>query len=118
MTNDIDERPARALPLGDRALSIDEFCATENICPATYYKLKRQGFGPAELRLPGTNIIRVTPEARRAWHALMAEQAQSEQAQLEERRRQEGARRAALAAALSPRHVSKVGKRSGKRGAQ
>jgi hypothetical protein len=118
MTIDIDERPARALPLEERSLTLDEFCAVENLCMASYFKARRLGNGPQELRIPGTNIVRITPEARREWHRRMAEQAQSEQAQLEERRRQEAARRAAKAAAASPLHVSKTGKRSGKRGAR
>jgi hypothetical protein len=117
-TEQSDERPGRVLSLDERSLTLDEFCAVEKLCMASYFKARRLGNGPQELRIPGTNIVRITPEARRDWHRRMAEQAQSEQAQLEERRRQEAARRAAKAAAASPRHVSKVGKRGGKRGAR
>ena len=47
------------------AMSINEFCLRQKICPATYYKLKKRGLGPAELRLG--NIVRITPEAEAAW---------------------------------------------------
>ena len=36
-------------------------------------KLKKLGLGPDVLRVPGTRIERITPEARQAWRERMAE---------------------------------------------
>ena len=43
MTND-DMTAVRA----ERAMTIKQFCAIENISKATYYKMRRAGFGPEE----------------------------------------------------------------------
>jgi hypothetical protein len=100
MSTIIEQRPERAQTIG-------EFCAAENISAASYYKMRRLGVGPREERVPGTAIIRITPEARRAWHALLAEMRQSRDAELEERRRSAHATQAGKMAAASPLHVSK-----------
>jgi hypothetical protein len=99
----------------ERALTTAEFCAAERVSVSTYYKLRRLGVGPCEERVPGTAIIRITPEARRAWHAQLAEMRQSGEAELEERRRRAHAAHAGKMAAASPLHVSKRGTSGGGR---
>ncbi|HEV7982423.1 MAG TPA: hypothetical protein VGP86_05960 [Xanthobacteraceae bacterium] len=104
----VEERPERALTIGD-------FCAAEHVSVATYYKMRRLGVGPCEERIPGTAIIRITPEARRAWHERLAEMRQSGEAKIEERRRSAHAAHAGKMAAASPLHVSKRGTSGGGR---
>jgi hypothetical protein len=70
-------------------------------------KLKKLGLGPDVLRVPGTRIERITPEARQAWRERMAELAKSETAQLEAERRRAQAAEAGKLAAQSPNHVSR-----------
>ena len=59
----------------ERAMTIGEFCHAENISKATYYKLKRKGLGPEETFVPvaGLSLVRLSPVARRRWHATLAE---------------------------------------------
>jgi hypothetical protein len=52
-----------------RALTREEFCELERMTIVTYKKLLRSGHGPEEVRVPGTAFVRITPEARRRWHA-------------------------------------------------
>ena len=70
-------------------------------------KLKKLGLGPDVLRVLGTRIERITPEARQAWRERMAELAKSETAQLEAERRRAQAAEAGKLAAQSPNHVSR-----------
>ena len=88
-----------------RSLSQNGFCYVENISKAKYYELKKRGLAPDETNIDG--LIRITPKAREAWHARMAELAKSEAAQLEAERRRELASIAGRAAASSPLHISK-----------
>ena len=88
-----------------RSLSQNGFCYVENISKAKYYELKKRGLAPDETNIDG--LIRITPKAREAWHARMAELAKSEAARLEAERRRELAVIAGRAAAQSPLHVSK-----------
>jgi hypothetical protein len=90
-----------------RSQTPTEFCFAEHLSKSTYHELKKRGLGPVELVVPGTKIIRITPEARDAWHAKMAELSKSESAQLEAERRREIAAIAGKIAAQSPRHVSR-----------
>jgi predicted DNA-binding transcriptional regulator AlpA len=68
-----------ALP--ERNLTIEQFCEAEGFSVPHYYKLKKMGRGPRELRIGA--VVRITPEARRDYHlaneslsgALAAEQA-------------------------------------------
>jgi alkylated DNA nucleotide flippase Atl1 len=83
-----------------RSLTIAQFCALENISVYTYYKIRKMGYGPRELRVPGTEIARITPESRRKWHALMESREVQEQAKREfERRAAQSAQAGAIAAA-------------------
>jgi hypothetical protein len=89
-----------------------EFCFTEHLSKSTYHELKKRGLGPDELVVPGSKIIRITPESRDAWRMKMAELAKGEAAQIEAERRRELAALAGKAAAASPLHVSRRGPRS------
>jgi Sec-independent protein translocase protein TatA len=103
--------------IDDRSLSIPQFCEAEGFGSGAYYKLKHLGLGPEELPIPGTNLIRITPEARRAWRKRMAEMAREQAAELEAQAQQRSARasRAGKLAAQSPLHVSKRGRVEAKR---
>jgi len=58
-----------ALPDQDDALdrepsmTINEFLAVERISRSSYYKMRDHGYGPAETRVPGTEIIRISARA-------------------------------------------------------
>jgi hypothetical protein len=90
-----------------RSQTFTEFCQGERISKTTLYGLLRRGLGPEVLEVPGTKIKRITPEAREAWHARMAELAKTESSRLEAERRRELAAIAGKRAAESPRHVSR-----------
>lgn len=90
--------------------TIAEFCAHERISKATFYKLRAAGLGPDELRAPKTTIVRITAEARAAWHQRMADLRNSEAVLLEEAHRREQAVAAGKIAALSAQHVSRRGR--------
>jgi hypothetical protein len=49
--------------------SVEQFCADHGICRAFYYKLRRQGRGPAEIKL-GTRTM-VSVESAAAWRRRM-----------------------------------------------
>jgi hypothetical protein len=89
----------------------EEWWTRRRYSKSTYYKLKRLGLAPAELRVPGTSIVRITRQADREWERLMAERAREQSAELERQRRVEACRRAGRAAAQSIYHVSKRAKR-------
>src|SRR5262245_57820171 len=86
--------------------TIEEFCSAERISKSTYFKLRRMGLGPDELRFANTRIIRITPEAHVQWRARMQAWSASQAAALEARRRREQARAAGKLAAASFAHVS------------
>ena len=48
------------------ALSIPEFCRRFDITDVTYYRMRRQGRGPREIRLVNS-VIRISDEAIRDW---------------------------------------------------
>jgi hypothetical protein len=88
------------------SLTIRQFCLHENMSPASFYKMRKLGFGPAEMVVPGTEIIRITPKARREWRAMLEDRSRTEAAVLERKRRAEQRRTAGKTAAASPMHVS------------
>jgi hypothetical protein len=57
----------------EESLTINEFCAAEKICRATFYNLLRKGRGPDTIRV-GSHI-RITAEARRRWHQKLGREA-------------------------------------------
>jgi hypothetical protein len=69
------------------ALTIDSFCEQNAISRFTYYKMRRAGYGPDELRIPGTEIVRITPDAHERWRASRQEHEQTKAAKLENERR-------------------------------
>jgi hypothetical protein len=88
----------------EASLTIQELCRAEKFSPAYYYKLKKRGLAPVETRIG--SIIRITPEARREWHARHVKAAQTEAAQLEAARKHAQTVAAGKAAARSSRHVN------------
>jgi hypothetical protein len=93
--------------LADRSTTLDEFCALEHISLATYYKMRRLGYGPEEMRYPNTNVVRITAAARAAWHQRMQALQHSRAAKVEAKRRQKQTSEAGRLAAQSPRHVQR-----------
>jgi hypothetical protein len=94
----------------ERALTIGEFCTVENISKATYYKMKRAGLGPAEthMPIPGMNVIRISADARRAWHAKLAAANSGKAIELARARKQAQRVAAGKLAAKSAKHVSRT----------
>ena len=91
----------------DGALTIQEFCARERMSDTTYYKLKKRGLGPEEVRFPGMAFVRITAAARKEWHTRVDQWREKQAAALEAQRRSELCSRAGKRAAASPLHVSK-----------
>lgn len=52
----------------ERTYTITEFCVLEGLSRNAYFLLRKAGNGPRELRIPGSSIVRITPEARAEWH--------------------------------------------------
>lgn len=73
--------------LQQRSKTIAEFCEAEGLSPSSYYKLRRMGLGPDEIRVPGLEIIRITVTAHREWRERMTKLSQSKQGELERERR-------------------------------
>lgn len=57
-----------------QAYSIDQFCAAHGFGRSTYFKLRKEGKGPREIRVATKPII--TVESARAWREKMATQSQ------------------------------------------
>lgn len=93
-SQEIDNRPD---------LTIEEFCKLKNLSRSSYFKIRREGNGPAEIRPPGTEIIRITLAAVREWEARMIELGKSKQAQLERQRRSAQRRAAGVASSRKRR---------------
>jgi hypothetical protein len=102
-----DEEDVAVDDLLQPSLTIKQFCVCENISPASYFKIRRLGLGPAEMVIPGTEIIRITPKAHREWRARLEQQGKTTEAELERQRRAEQRRAAGKRAAASPQHVSR-----------
>lgn len=91
--------------LDERSLSIDEFCAAENISRSTFFKMKNAGNGPKEMRLPGSSIVRISPAARREWHRRLEKLALKSAAVARDvEKRVTKAKRAGTKGASSPAH--------------
>jgi hypothetical protein len=90
------------------AYTIREFCQAHKISVPTYYDLKKQKFGPVEMRMGC--MVRISAEAAAAWrHArenpgkVEADATATTAAAMRDR-----ARRAAKRAVASPLHISNV----------
>jgi hypothetical protein len=99
------------IPVG-ASLSIAQFCRRHGISRGQYFVMRRRGIGPAEMRL-GPRLVRISAEADRAWQHARQNPTGSELVEIEHARADLAARgsRAGVAAAQSPRHVSKTGQR-------
>ena len=85
--------------------TIPEFCKTYLFGTTRYYKMRREGRGPRELRIG--NIVRITSEAEAEW-VREHEQPTGTEARLIAREREASARksrRAGKIAAASPKHA-------------
>ena len=91
----------------ERSLTKAEFCEVENISHASYHKMKKAGYGPSEVRIPGMALARITPQARREWHERIKQLQDDKDLQLEAERRSIQTSEAGKRAAASPRHISK-----------
>jgi hypothetical protein len=88
------------------AYTIKNFCRAHNISIPTYYDLKKQGLGPAEMRMGG--VIRISREAAAAWRQAREnpdEAEASENARTTEALRSR-ARHAAKRSIASSSHIS------------
>jgi hypothetical protein len=94
-------------PLPDeQSTTIPQFCLLEDISAATYFKMQREGHGPRELRIPGTNVVRITARARREWHERLENLPENEAIKAERSARTS---RAGKLAAQSPLHHCRRG---------
>ena len=86
--------------------SINEHCIKYNYSRATYFKNRKKGLGPKELRLPGSSIVRITDEAERDWLAHLEILNAAENSPIREERaaRVEQASKAGKKGAASPAH--------------
>lgn len=57
--------------MSDKSLTIDGFCADEQICRGTFYNLQKRGQAPAIMKIGGS--VRITLEARDEWRRKMEE---------------------------------------------
>ena len=92
------------MPIIDPSYTIAEFCAAEHITAPTFYKLKRAGLGPKEMRHGAA--IRISHRARLEWQEAR-EKPTEEQHKIDERLR-ERARAISTKSVASPQHVSKT----------
>jgi hypothetical protein len=102
-----DEEDSAVDDLLKPSLTIKQFCVRETMSLASYYKMKRLGYGPREMVVPGTEIIRITPTAHREWREKLEARSRTEEAELERKRRADQRRAAGKTAAASPLHVSR-----------
>ena len=87
-----------------RSLSIADFCVVEDMGEVKYFKMRNLGFGPDEMRTPGSNQVRISPEARTRWHKKLEKLANSPQVKRDKRKLVERGRNAGKAAVQSSRH--------------
>jgi hypothetical protein len=89
------------------AKTISEFCRAKRISKWSYYEMKKRGIGPDEFIIPGTAVIRITPQSEAAWDQRIAELSKSKAAKLEAQRRSAQTAQAGKIAAMSPKHPSR-----------
>ena len=49
----------------DKSDTIETFCESERISRSAYFDMRRQGWGPDEMRIG--RLIRISPEAKARW---------------------------------------------------
>lgn len=96
--------PAEAEPLA--AYTIREFCQAHKISVPTYYDLKKQKFGPVEMRMGC--MVRISAEAALAWRRAREnpDKAEAEATATTATAMRDRAQRAAKCAVESPLHIS------------
>jgi hypothetical protein len=90
-------------PPFEPSYTIDSFCEAENFTKPYYFKLKKEGRGPREMR--DGRLIRITHKARLDWQKER-EKWSAAQAQIDEILRAR-ARTANAKSLASPKHISK-----------
>jgi hypothetical protein len=97
------------------AFSVEEFCRRNDISEALFWKLRRENRGPQCMELG--RILRITPHAEAAWHRAREnpDAAETELIARARAMRTRLARKAGKAAAASPKHISKQGRRRKRR---
>lgn len=90
-----------------RDQTIAEFCRERHMSLTTYYKMRKAGYGPDEVRIPGMAFTRITPQARAEWAKKIEKLRHNEARQLEDQRRSALASKAGKIAGRSPLHVSR-----------
>jgi len=98
-----------------RALSITDFCYVEGISTYAYKDLRKRDLIPKETRIPGSQIVRISPQARRDWHARLEQADAQKQIERDRERRTEIAQRAGKLAVQSFKHP-RTGAKPVKRG--
>jgi len=67
LTDDVEEQlphpPIRGPPRG--SFTIEEFCTRHHLSRSEYFRIRKLGLGPDELRVAGN--VRITAEADRKW---------------------------------------------------
>lgn len=104
-------------PTDDRSLTIQQFCALEALSPASYFKLRRLGKGPREMRIAGSSFVRISAAARFEWQERMHAPAEKDAKRLaqESEARSTRASLAGKAGARSPDHPCRKRQRRGGR---
>jgi predicted DNA-binding transcriptional regulator AlpA len=57
------------------AQTVDEFCADNNLCRATFYNLRKAGRGPRIMKIGSRTLI--SAEASSAWRRQMEDEAEN-----------------------------------------
>ena len=112
MTNNVDPsvgqpKFTKKKPIDENcALSVVDFCKVEGISIYTYYALRKRkrDLVPKETRIPTTQIVRISPQARRDWHQRLEQADIQAEVAREFERRAEFASKAGTIAAASPLH--------------
>jgi predicted DNA-binding transcriptional regulator AlpA len=84
--------------------SVPELCNRVGISQTTYYKNRAAGHGPREMRMPGSSIVRISPEARREWYAYLEQLAATEEVEQDRKQRIAKTSQAGRTGAASPAH--------------
>src|SRR5262245_43066191 len=103
----------RRLPIDEnRPLSITDLCYVKGISTYSYNGLRKRGLGPKETRYPGSQIVRITPQARQEWAKLLEQESIKKQIEREREQRTAIAKNASKFAVKSPKHPRTGAKQS------
>jgi hypothetical protein len=97
-------------PLAEgRPGSIRDFCEIEGFSRATYFKMRRNGTGPRERTIPGTDVTQITPQAHVEWKQRVENPTAEDLAQIERKKKERIARAhaAGMASVAKEYHISK-----------